>query len=74
VDADLGLASVTQPETRIVLRGLPAGEENDKIVEHPGQPEFYVDADGVRWDWQSDQAWRWVDGVSLRVYDPMPSN
>jgi hypothetical protein len=65
---------MAQPETRIVLRSDQAGEGNDKIVDHPGQPEFYVDADGVRWNWQSDQAWRLVGGVSLRIYDPMPSN
>jgi hypothetical protein len=65
---------MTQPEARIVLRSLQVGEENDRIVNHPEQPGLYVDADGTRWNWQNDQAWRRVGGVHLRVYDPASSN
>jgi hypothetical protein len=54
-------------DVRIVLRD-PVGVA-DRVVEHPGQPEQYVDEHG-NWE-QTDQSanWRRVGDVDLRVYD-----
>ena len=54
-------------DSRIVLRD-PVGVA-DQTVEHPGQPEQYVDERGT-WA-QTDQAanWRRVGEADLRVYD-----
>jgi aminoglycoside 6'-N-acetyltransferase len=59
-------------ETRIVLRADEPREDepremDDPIVDHPGQPADYVDADGMVWTWE--ERWRIVDGVHLRSYD-----
>ena len=73
----LGSVVMTAPDTRIVLRGAHAGEAEDLIVDHPGQPGDYVHADGTVWTWR--ERWRIVDGVRegvrrvggvhLRMYD-----
>lgn len=55
-------------ETRIVLRAREPGVTDDPIVDHPGQPGDYVDADGTAWTWQ--ERWRIVSRVHLRLYDP----
>jgi len=54
-------------DLRIILRD-PVGVE-DRVVEHPSQPERYVDERG-NWE-QADRStnWRRVGGVDLRVYD-----
>ena len=52
------------PETRIVLRARQAGEADDPIVDHPGQPGDYVHPDGTVWTWE--ERWRIVSGVHLR--------
>ena len=59
---------MTTPDTRIVLRGLGAGEEGDLIVDHPRQPVDYVHGDGTVWTWR--ERWRPLGGGHyLRVYD-----
>jgi aminoglycoside 6'-N-acetyltransferase len=58
------------PDTRIVLRADEPGELDDPIVDHPGQPADYVDADGRVWTWE--ERWRVVNGTHLRVYDEDP--
>jgi aminoglycoside 6'-N-acetyltransferase len=55
-------------ETRIVLLVRAAGEADDPIVDHPGQPGDYVHPDGTVWTWQ--ERWRIVGRVHLRAYDP----
>lgn len=56
-------------ETRIVLRAREPGVMDDPIiVDHPGQPGDYVDADGTAWTWQ--ERWRIVSHAHLRLYDP----
>ena len=55
------------PETRIVLRARQAGEADDPIVDHPGQPGDYVHTDGTVWTWE--ERWRIVSGDHLRLYD-----
>jgi hypothetical protein len=54
-------------DSRIVLRD-PIGVA-DRIVEHPDQPEQYVDERG-NWE-QTDQLtnWKRIGDVDLRVYD-----
>lgn len=54
-------------DPRIVLRD-PVGVA-DRIVEHAGQPEQYVDERG-NWE-QTDRStnWKRVGDVDLRVYD-----
>lgn len=54
-------------DARIVLRGHQAGELNDPIADHPGQPADYVHTDGTVWTWRD--RWRIVGGVRLRLYD-----
>ena len=61
-------------DTHIVLR---AAGVDDRIVDHPGQPEDYVHTDGTVWTWR--ERWRLTGGVRdgerligrvhLRVYD-----
>jgi hypothetical protein len=58
---------MTAADTRIVLRGRGAGDGNDPVVDHPGQPADYVHTDGTVWTWQD--RWRIVGGVHLRLYD-----
>ena len=55
------------PRTRIVLRTRQAGEADDPIVDHPGQPGDYVHPDGTVWTWE--ERWRIVGGDHLRLYD-----
>ncbi len=57
--------------TRIALRVLTAaGDPNNPIVDHPGQPADYVHTDGTVWTWQ--ERWRPLSGGHyLRVYDPV---
>jgi hypothetical protein len=54
-------------DPRIVLRD-PVGVA-DRIVEHSGQPEQYIDERG-NWE-QTDQSanWQRVGSADLRVYD-----
>jgi hypothetical protein len=54
-------------DTRIVLRGHQIGLADDPIVDHPGQPEDYVQKDGTTWTWE--RRFRIVEGVRLRMYD-----
>jgi len=58
---------MSQDDPRIVLRD-PAGFA-DQTVDHPSQPEQYVDGRGT-WE-QTDPStnWRRVGEVDLRVYD-----
>jgi hypothetical protein len=41
----------------------------DQTVEHPGQPEQYVDQRGTWEQTDRDANWRRVGGAELRVYD-----
>lgn len=59
-------------DARVVLGGHEAGEWNDPIVDHPGQPADYVHTDGTVWTWRD--RWRIVGGVHLRLYDLAKSN
>jgi hypothetical protein len=45
-------------DTRIVLGSPHPGQQNDPVVDHPGQPGPYIAPDGTYWTWQNDQAWR----------------
>ncbi len=60
-----------ESETRIVLRSPSIGEGNDRIVNHPSQPEDYTDENGAVWQHANPQANRNVGGSWLRVYDPV---
>jgi hypothetical protein len=57
------------PDTRIVLFvSTAAGDPNNPIVDHPGQPADYVHTDGTVWTWKG--RWRPLgSGQHLRVYD-----
>ena len=54
-------------DTHIVLRRDDAGQLDDPIVDHPGQPADYVHTDGTVWAWHD--RWRVVGGIHLRLYD-----
>jgi hypothetical protein len=60
------------PDTRIVLFVFTsAGDPENPIVDHPGQPADYVHADGTVWTWKG--RWRPLGGGRhMRVYDPVP--
>jgi hypothetical protein len=59
---------MTTGDTRIVLR---VGGDR-VIVDHPGQPEDYVHADGTAWTWH--QRWHLVGGVrnGQEIYGRIP--
>jgi hypothetical protein len=63
----INVIGMVTEDARIVLRGDQAGELDDPIVDHPGQPADYVHTDGTVWTWQD--RWRIVAGVRLRLYD-----
>jgi hypothetical protein len=54
-------------DLRIILRD-PVGVA-DQTVEHPGQPEQYVDQRGTWEQTDRDANWRRVGGAELRIYD-----
>jgi len=60
---------MTTPDPRIALWvRAAAGDPNNPVVDHPGQPADYVHTDGTVWTWRG--RWRVLGGSHhMRVYD-----